>query len=127
MVTLKLNFINSSSQFSCRPKNICQKCFSIFKNSTLSRPPCLQSPWDRFHQHFTSSFCTRRSKKNKKTVKLSVSFYAFGICTHKSCMLVKLLLVSISSMLNLQIFRTNVVFLVTFWLCQKICTKNLHV
>jgi len=35
--------------------------------------------------------------------------------------------VSISSTLNVRIFRTNVIFLVTFWLCQKICTKNSRV
>jgi len=35
--------------------------------------------------------------------------------------------VSISSTFYVQIFSTNIVFLVTFWLCQKIRTKNLHV
>ncbi len=35
--------------------------------------------------------------------------------------------VSISSTFYVRIIRTNVVFLVTFWLCQKICTKNSYV
>jgi len=34
---------------------------------------------------------------------------------------------SISSTLNAQIFCTNFIFLVTFWLCQKIRTKNSYV
>jgi len=32
--------------------------------------------------------------------------------------------VSISSTLNIRIFRTNVIFLVTFWLCRKIRAFN---
>jgi len=36
-------------------------------------------------------------------------------------------LVSISSTFYVRIFRTNVIFLVTFWLCQKIRMKNLYV
>ncbi len=34
---------------------------------------------------------------------------------------------SISSTFYVRIFRTNVVFLLTFWLCWKIRTKNAHV
>jgi hypothetical protein len=39
----------------------------------------------QFHQCFMSSFCKHRSQKCKNTIKSSVSFYAFGICAHKSC------------------------------------------
>ncbi len=39
----------------------------------------------QFYQHFTSSFYTRRSQKCKKTVKSSVSFWAFGTYPHKIC------------------------------------------
>jgi len=35
--------------------------------------------------------------------------------------------VTFSSTLNVRIFRTNYDFLVTFWLCQKIRTKNSRV
>ena len=34
--------------------------------------------------------------------------------------------VSISSTLYVQIFRMNIIFLLTLWLCQKIRTKNAH-
>jgi len=37
------------------------------------------------------------------------------------------LLVSISSTFYVRIFCTIIIFLVTFWLCQKICMKNLYV
>ncbi len=39
----------------------------------------------QFHQCSTYSFCERRSLKCKNSVKLSVSFYAFGIYHRKSC------------------------------------------
>jgi hypothetical protein len=34
--------------------------------------------WGRFHQHFTSSFCMRRSQKCKKTDNLIVFFPLYG-------------------------------------------------
>ncbi len=37
------------------------------------------------------------------------------------------LLETISSTFNIQIFFTNIVFLVMFWLCQKNRTKNSHI
>ncbi len=39
----------------------------------------------RFHQHFTISFCTRRSQKQKKTLMTWLSFCTFGIFSQKSC------------------------------------------
>jgi len=38
----------------------------------------------RFHQRPTSSFCTCRSQKRKKTLVAWLSFFAFGICMCKS-------------------------------------------
>jgi len=39
----------------------------------------------QFHQRFTYSFCARRSQKSKKIDNLTVIFFEFGICVHKSC------------------------------------------
>jgi len=39
----------------------------------------------QFHQRSTYSFYTRSSTKRKNSVKLSVSFYAFGTYERKSC------------------------------------------
>jgi len=41
--------------------------------------------WGQFHQCSTYSFYAHSSPKHKNSVKLSVSFYAFGIYTLKSC------------------------------------------
>ncbi len=38
-----------------------------------------------FYQCFMISFFEGRSQKSKKTVKSTMPFCAFGICTHKSC------------------------------------------
>ncbi len=45
----------------------------------------------------------------------------------KNCIREDWVLGSISSTLKVRIFRTNVVFLLTFWLCQKIRMKNARV
>jgi hypothetical protein len=52
----------------------------------------------QFHQHSTSSFCGRRSKKQTKTVKISVFFALLGsACTQAVCrMLMKLTSVVLS-------------------------------
>jgi len=43
------------------------------------------NPWSKFHQCSMSSFYVHRSQKCNNSVKLSVSFYTFGICKCKSC------------------------------------------
>ncbi len=41
--------------------------------------------WCQFHQHSTSSFYASRSQKRKKDSPVVSIFYAFGICSCKSC------------------------------------------
>ncbi len=73
----------------------------------------------RFSSYVLALSKNSYEKRARKTLmKLTLAWHFFTPVS---------LLPSISSMLNSRIFRTNVVFLVTFWLWQKICTKNLYV
>ncbi len=57
-------------------------------NPVTSEHPCWCTliPGVNFTNMFTSSFYLCRSQKRKNSVKSSVSFCAFGICAHKSCL-----------------------------------------
>jgi len=67
----------------------------------LTSPTSIRHNWDRgrFHQQFTKSLYACSSPKRKNSVKLSVSFYAFGIYAHKSCTYPKTLM-KLSSLKN---------------------------
>jgi hypothetical protein len=56
-----------------------------FVTRVAVRCKCKEVTQDQFHQHSMYSFYACRSQKRKNSVKLSVSFYAFGIRARKSC------------------------------------------
>ncbi len=92
------------------------------------------TPGVNFNNLLQAAFAHLYPKNIKNTVKSPVTFYAFGIC--ESVKAVRIMLMKLSpgvKIINVYMYGFFVrmsfwhLFLVTFWLWQKICTKNARV
>ncbi len=103
----KLNKFLGSFFFIFRQNYVNLRCF----------PPNLWSTNEAAHLQVNTGGRKNSLEGRMRPAGLSLAMPAIYVCVW----------VSISSTFYVRILRTNVVFLVTFWLCQKIRTKNSYV